>query len=213
MTVAGVDSSERQLRKITGTAVALGGADIDTDRIIPARFLKSLSFDALGEHVFEDDRRGLAASERVHPFDAPERAGASVLFVASNFGCGSSREHAPQALYRWGIRAVAGESFAEIFHGNSATIGLPCVTLSAEHAAEARAMVDADPDLEVTVDLETRELRAGDRTWPVEINESLRERFVNGTWDTLGELSSATDRIEAVARRLPYMNGWKPPAA
>ena len=212
MSGASVTGSERELRQITGTAVALAGADIDTDRIIPARFLKSLSFDALGEHVFEDDRKGLADAGRVHPFDAPERAGASVLFVASNFGCGSSREHAPQALYRWGIRAVAGESFAEIFYGNSATIGLPCVTLAPDDAAEARALVEADPDLEVTVDIERRELRAGDRVWPAAINESLRERFVSGTWDTLGELSSATDRIEAVAARLPYMNGWRRPA-
>jgi 3-isopropylmalate/(R)-2-methylmalate dehydratase small subunit len=206
-----VSGSERELRQIAGTAVALGGADIDTDRIIPARFLKSLSFDALGEHVFEDDRKGLSENGDLHPFDDPARAGAAVLLVGSNFGCGSSREHAPQAIHRWGIRAVAGESFAEIFYGNAATIGLPCVTLSREDAAEARAMVEADAALEVTVDLERRELRAGDRVWPVAINESLRERFVSGTWDTLGELLSARDRIEAVAARLPYLNGWRAP--
>ena len=211
--VAAATGSGRELRQIAGTAVAVAGDDIDTDRIIPARFLKSLSFDALGEHAFEDERKALAGSERVHPFDDPRRAGAAVLLVGKNFGCGSSREHAPQALYRRGIRAVAGESFAEIFHGNSATIGLPCVTLSEADAAEARALIDADPELEVTVDLERKELRAGDRAWPVAVNESLRERFVAGTWDTLGELSSAPDRIAAVAKRLPYLNGWERPPA
>jgi 3-isopropylmalate/(R)-2-methylmalate dehydratase small subunit len=202
-------SPEEQLRQITGTAIALDRNDIDTDRIIPARFLKFLTFDALGEHVFEDDRKGLAVSESTHPFDEPERSGATVLVVAKNFGCGSSREHAPQALHRWGIRVVAGESFGEIFHGNSATIGLPCVTLSAADAAEAREMVLADPGLTVSVDLEQKEMRAGDRVWGFSINESLRERFVKGTWDTLNELSSARGRIDEVARQLPYLNDWR----
>jgi 3-isopropylmalate/(R)-2-methylmalate dehydratase small subunit len=197
-----------ELRQITGTAITLTGNDIDTDRVIPARFLKHLTFDALGRHVFEDDRKHMAASAKVHPFDVPARAGATVLLVAKNFGCGSSREHAPQALSRWGIDAVAGESFGEIFHGNAAAIGLPCVVLGAADAAQARALVEADPALEVTVDLEHRVLRAAGQTWRLEINESLRERFVSGRWDTLRELASALEQVRDTERKLPYLNGW-----
>lgn len=204
-----MNRSPEQLRRIAGTAISLDRDDIDTDRIIPARFLKFLTFDALGEHVFEDDRKGLAVDKLVHPFDEPERGGATVLVVAKNFGCGSSREHAPQALHRWGIRVVVGESFGEIFHGNSATIGLPCLTLPAADAAEAREMVAADPNLAVSVDLEQKEMRAADRVWGFNINESLRERFVKGTWDTLSELSAATSQVREVAGRLPYLNEWR----
>jgi 3-isopropylmalate/(R)-2-methylmalate dehydratase small subunit len=202
-----------QLRQIAGTAISLNGNDVDTDRIIPARFLKHLTFDALGRHVFEDDRKHMAASGKVHPFDVPARAGATILLVAKNFGCGSSREHAPQALSRWGIGAVAGESFGEIFHGNAAAIGLPCVVLGAADAAQARALVEADPELKVTVDLEHRALCAAGRTWPLEINESLRERFVSGKWDTLRELATALEQVRDTERRLPYLNGWQTSAA
>lgn len=196
------------LVSVRGTAIALHGDDIDTDRIIPARYLKSLTFDALGDHVFEGDRRIATAAGRPHPFDAPEHATASVLLTAENFGCGSSREHAPQALHRWGIRAIAGVSFGEIFSGNSATIGLPCVLLTPVDAAAARAAVDADPALEVVVDLERSELRAGSLRWPVTINESQRRRFVAGNWDTLTTLSEAGAAISEVAQRLPYLHNW-----
>lgn len=197
------------IHQIEGTGIALNGNDIDTDRIIPARFLKHLTFDALGQHVFEDDRKQMATADRVHPFDDPTRAQARLLITAKNFGCGSSREHAPQALYRWGIRAVAGESFGEIFYGNAAAIGLPCLVLSEADAATARALVEADATLTMVVDLQRRELRAPGQRWPVEINDSLRERFVSGRWDTLSELGTAMEQVQTVAQRLPYLNHWQ----
>ncbi|MEY9847839.1 3-isopropylmalate dehydratase small subunit 2 [Streptacidiphilus sp. MAP5-3] len=194
---------------VSGTAIAMEGDDIDTDRIIPARHLKSLTFDALGTFVFEGDRQNAKAAGAVHPFDAPEHAGASVLVAGENFGCGSSREHAPQALHRWGIRAIAAVSFGEIFRGNSATIGLPCVLLTPEAAAEARAAITAAPAAEVTVDLETKRLRVAEHSWPVEINEALRRRFVSGTWDSLSTLAEGTQDAADLSRRLPYLNGWQ----
>jgi 3-isopropylmalate/(R)-2-methylmalate dehydratase small subunit len=192
---------------ISGTAIAMNGNDIDTDRIIPAKYLKSLTFDKLGAHAFEVDRANVADGE-VHPFDDPVHAGASVLLVASNFGCGSSREHAPQALNRWGIKAIAGISFGEIFRGNAATIGLPCVTMSEADSARARAVVGADPTLEVTLDLARKELRAGDHRWPVDINESLRARFISGTWDSLTTLLAGAEQVRQKAATLPYLNGF-----
>lgn len=193
---------------ISGTAIAMDGDDIDTDRIIPARHLKALTFDALGEFVFEGDRGNAKAAGLVHPFDAPQHAGASVLVAGENFGCGSSREHAPQALYRWGIRAVAAVSFGEIFRGNSATIGLPCVLFTREAADEARAAVTADPAADVTIDLEAKQLRIAGRSWPVEISESLRRRFVSGHWDSLSTLVEGAADADDLSRRLPYLNGF-----
>ncbi|MFE3184225.1 3-isopropylmalate dehydratase small subunit 2 [Streptomyces violascens] len=201
--------STQPIVTISGTAIAMDGDDIDTDRIIPARHLKSLTFDALGKFVFEGDRENAKAAGRVHPFDAPEHSGASVLVAGENFGCGSSREHAPQALYRWGIRAIAAVSFGEIFRGNSATIGLPCVLLTPEAAAESRAAIAANPVAEVTVDLEAKRLRVDGRSWPVKINESLRRRFVSGSWDSLSTLAEGTQAAADLSRRLPYLNGWQ----
>jgi 3-isopropylmalate/(R)-2-methylmalate dehydratase small subunit len=195
------------IREITGTTVVLAGQDIDTDRIIPARFLKQLTFSDLGRHVFEDDRKQLTAAGRTHPFDDPARQGASILLTAANFGCGSSREHAAQALKRWGISAVVGESFGEIFHGNCASIGLPCVTLRPADAAETRAAAEADPHVRARVDLVERLFVIGERHYPIRLNESLRDRFVSGGWDTLTELAADLDAVRAVAVRLPYLNG------
>ncbi|UYM22848.1 3-isopropylmalate dehydratase small subunit [Streptomyces sp. AD16] len=149
-----ITTTDPRITTVSGTTVVISGNDIDTDRIIPARFLKHLTFDALGDHVFEDDRKQQHARGGTHPFDLPERSGAGVLLAAKNFGCGSSREHAAQALYRWGVRAVVGESFGEIFRGNCGTIGLPCVTLSAEDAEEARTIALADAEAITEVDLE-----------------------------------------------------------
>jgi 3-isopropylmalate/(R)-2-methylmalate dehydratase small subunit len=197
-----------RITTVTGTAIALDDNDIDTDRVIPARFVKSLTFDTLGAHAFADDR---AMSEHQHPFDDPRRTHASILVVAKNFGCGSSREHAPQALIRRGVRAIVGESFGEIFRGNSGAIGLPCVTLDGPAARELRALVTGDPALAVTVDLTRREVRAEPRTWPLDIPESTRERFVDGRWDTLAELLSSAPETRKVMAGLPYLTGF--PAA
>ncbi|MEV7596938.1 3-isopropylmalate dehydratase small subunit [Kitasatospora sp. NPDC089797] len=199
---------DSRISTVTGTSVVLSGNDIDTDRIIPARFLKHLTFDALGEHVFEDDRKQDHARGVTHPFDQQERSAGSVLLVAKNFGCGSSREHAAQALYRWGIRAVVGESFGEIFRGNCGTIGLPCVSLAPEHAEEARSIGLADAGAVAEVDLGKGVLRIGDREFPVQIQASLRDAFLEGTWDTLAELLKNADQVSGTAAKLPYLTGF-----
>jgi 3-isopropylmalate/(R)-2-methylmalate dehydratase small subunit len=197
--------------RITGTAVALDGADIDTDRIIPARFLRCVTFDELGAHAFEDDRKQLAEAGKRHPFDDPSRQGARILVAGKNFGCGSSREHAPQALMRWGggITAIVAESYAEIFFGNCAAIGIPAVTASANDARALAAAVDADAALEVTVDLDAMRVRFGDREIPVHMPESPRGQLRSGRWDTTGELLEARDVIAKRAAALPYFAGWR----
>jgi 3-isopropylmalate/(R)-2-methylmalate dehydratase small subunit len=202
------DSKRNEIR---GRAVAVPGNDIDTDRIIPARFLRCVTFDGLGEHAFEDDRKQLAAASELHPFDEPSRQQAELLVVGRNFGCGSSREHAPQALMRWGkgIRALVGESFAEIFFGNCVANGIPCVTASPEELQRLIAAVQADPALEVCVDLGRLQVRFGDRQIAVQIAAGPREQLRSGRWDTTGELLEAVDRIEQTAVALPYFSGWR----
>lgn len=196
---------------ITGTAVPVRGNDIDTDRIIPARYLKCVVFDGLGEHAFEDDRSQLKERGQTHPFDDPAYAGAEVLIVNKNFGCGSSREHAPQAIMRWGkgIKAIVGESFAEIFFGNCVALGIPCVTVDEAGAASLQSAVEASPSTPVTVDLEKKEVRAGDLAVPCEIAEGPRQQFLEGKWDSTAELLASKDQIAATAAGLPYFNGWK----
>ena len=194
---------------ICGPPVVLDGDDIDTDRIIPARFMKLLSFSELGQHAFEGERVRARAAGRVHPFDDPAHRGAKVLLVGENFGCGSSREQAAQAISRWGIEAVAGISFGEIFRGNCATIGLPCVTMTREDSLAARAVAGADPSATTVVDLVARQLRIGSQTWPVDLNESLRQRFLTGTWDTLTTLLAGAGDVRVARQRLPYLNGWQ----
>ena len=159
--------SASRIERIAGRAVPVRGQDIDTDRIIPARFLKAVSFDGLEAHVFEDDRLQLQQSGVVHPFDNPSYAGATILLGNANFGCGSSREHAPQALRRWGIHAIVAESFAEIFFGNSMSIGLPCLTASHADLDRLMALVEANPAETFEVDLKTRLVTGGGLSVPV----------------------------------------------
>ena len=195
-----------EVKLVVGRTVVLDGNDIDTDRIIPARFLKHLTFKDLGNHVFEDDRKQLHSLGEVHPLDDERHIGASILLTAKNFGCGSSREHAPQALHRWGIRAIVGESFGEIFRGNCGTIGLPCVVLRPEDATAARAFGTIHPEAAAQVDLEQSVFRLGAAEWPIEMSESLREAFIAGRWDTLSELLSAAEQTRAYAETLPYLS-------
>jgi 3-isopropylmalate/(R)-2-methylmalate dehydratase small subunit len=197
-----------QIRRITGTAIPLPGNNIDTDRIIPARFLRSVSFEGLEEHLFEDDR-AQADVDRPgsHPFSNPVYRGASVLVVNANFGCGSSREHAPQAIQRRGIRAVVGESFSEIFFGNSVAIGLPCVSVPSQDANALIALVTANPRVTLEIDLESLTVQAGDRSSSISLAPAVRDAFLDGSWDATGLLLSRFDEVEAVAARLPYVHG------
>ncbi|MGB3517326.1 MAG: 3-isopropylmalate dehydratase small subunit [Elainellaceae cyanobacterium] len=186
----------------TGRALPLTGNDIDTDRIIPARFLRCVTFDGLGAHAFEDDRQQLNGQ---HAFDHLAYQGATVLVVNRNFGCGSSREHAPQALAKWGIQALIGESFAEIFFGNCVAMGIPCVTAASEDVTRLQAAIAADPQLTVTVDLANLTASYGDQSMAIAIGEGVRQMFLSGTWDACGQLVAQAEQVKAVAARLPYV--------
>jgi len=199
---------------ISGKAVAVPGNDIDTDRIIPARYLRCVTFDGLGEHAFEDDRKQLTAAGRTHALDEASRGEATVLVVGRNFGCGSSREHAPQALMRWGkgISAIIGESFAEIFFGNCVAIGLPCLTASAADAQALAQAVNADPALVVRVDLPAQQVQFGGRTIVARMPDGPREQLMSGRWDTTAELLEAVKDVTRTAKSLPYFGGFGQPA-
>jgi 3-isopropylmalate/(R)-2-methylmalate dehydratase small subunit len=191
-------------RQITGRAIPLPGNDIDTDRIIPARFLKCITFKGLEAHVFEDDRRQMPD----HPFNQTRYWGATILVVGQNFGCGSSREHAPEALRRWGIRGIVGESFAEIFFGNCTAIGLPCLTLDTEGVARLGDALSRRPEQEVLLDVERRLVGFGEQSIPAMIPDGARNQLLTGTWNAMGVLLKAGNAIDRVARNLPYVAGY-----
>jgi 3-isopropylmalate/(R)-2-methylmalate dehydratase small subunit len=194
------------IESVSGRAVPLRGNDIDTDRIIPARFLRCVTFDGLGEHAFEDDRRGLAAKGEVHAFDKPQYQGAKILFANKNFGCGSSREHAPQSLMRWGIEGVVAESFAEIFFGNCVSLGIPCATVDEAAIGRLLAAAEADPAASWVLDVKAREIR-GPITEPVTFLDGPRSQFLSGQWNPMSELLSHLTEVEQVASGLPYVSG------
>ena len=195
-----------KVRQVSGTALPLPGDNIDTDRIIPARYLKSVSFEGLEQHLFIDDRAQVEAlGGEPHPFADPRYSQATILVVNANFGCGSSREHAPQAIRRRGIRAVVGESFSEIFFGNSVMLGLPCVTASPDAVDTLIQMAARDPALNVVVDLVELRATAGSHTFPINLPAAARDGFLDGTWDATGLLLDRYEEVEAVAARLPYV--------
>ncbi len=194
-----------EVKQISGKAIAVEGNDIDTDRIIPARFLRCVTFDGLGEHAFADDR---AQTNGQHPFDQPQYQGANILVVNNNFGCGSSREHAPQALSKWGIEAIVGQSFAEIFFGNCVAIGVPCVVASPESVQQLQTLIKENPSANLAVDLETMTVKNDNLSVAVQMNEGSRQMFLNGTWDNCGQLISNAENIKATASKLPYLN-WQ----
>jgi len=188
-------------RQIVGRGLPLPGNDIDTDRIIPARFLKAVTFEGMGEHAFEDARK----QNPEHPFNQAVYQGASVLVVGQNFGCGSSREHAPQALMRWGIRAIVGGSFGEIFFGNCTTLGIPCLVASMEDIEALQRAIGRAPGEPVTVDVDKQEVRAADRVVKARMPDGPRNQLVSGTWDSTAVLLEAGAAIEATARRVSEM--------
>ncbi len=198
-----------EVKTVSGNGIPLVGNDIDTDRIIPARFLRCVTFDGLGEHAFEDDRKGLEAK---HPFDQAQYKNANILVVNRNFGCGSSREHAPQALAKWGIQALVGESFAEIFFGNCVAMGIPCVTADTAKVEKLQEILTDNPQASIAVDLETMKVQCGDFSAPVEMGEGAKNMFVSGTWDACGQLVDNEEKIKQTAMKLPYVN-WSQLAA
>ena len=198
------------IRQHRGRGVAVVGADIDTDRIIPARFLKCVTFDDLARGAFADDRTELAGA---HPFDRDEHQEASVLVVNSNFGCGSSREHAPQALMRWGIRALVGESFAEIFFGNCLALGIPCLSAEPDTVRALQEAIAADPGAELLLDLEALEVElesefVGANRWRVHLDPGPHQMLVSGQWDATGQLLAHQQALQTTAAQLPYMVGF-----
>lgn len=194
-----------KITSVTGRAVNVPGNDIDTDRIIPARFMKCVTFDGLGEFLFFDVRHDPQGNKIEHPIDKPEHKGATILLSGANFGCGSSREHAPQAISKAGFKAVIAENFAEIFFGNSTTLGMPCVTASREDIARIAAAVEANPQTEVTIDLEKLEARFAGQSVKIAQRESARDALVNGRWDAIGELIDGLPDVKTTAAKLPYM--------
>lgn len=191
-----------EIKNIHGTGVPLLLDDIDTDRIIPARFLRCVSFDGLGEHAFEDDRK----QDTAHPFDDPRFQKGSILVSGRNFGCGSSREHAPQSLMRWGIKAVLAESFAEIFYGNCTSLGIPAATATRADLQQLCSLVESDPETEIQLDLVNQAVSAGGLKFDVVMPESSREALVTGQWDFLSQLLAADESITKTAGQIPYLN-------
>ncbi len=192
------------VKSISGRGIPLRGSDIDTDRIIPARFLRCVTFDGLGDSVFADDR---AAKGGTHAFDQPQYEGANILIVNDNFGCGSSREHAPQALVKWGIQAIVGESFAEIFFGNCVALGVPCVMVTPEAAAQLQEAIATQRQTHIEVNLEALTVTAGDLTLAIAMPDGPRQMLLTGKWDSCGQLVANAEAVKATAQTLPYL-GW-----
>src|SRR5262245_55101509 len=201
-------SSASQIERVAGRAVAIRGNDIDTDRIIPARFLKAVTFEGLEAHLFEDERRALRDRGATHPLDDSAHAGATILLANANFGCGSSREHAPQAIYRSGIRAVVAESFGEIFFGNSMMIGLPCLSASHDDIERLMSIAETRPGESLDVDISTLRLNGGGMTVPLGLPSSAQTSLLSGDWDTTAALLADYQEVERTAARVPYISGF-----
>jgi 3-isopropylmalate/(R)-2-methylmalate dehydratase small subunit len=195
-----------KIKKISGTAVYVPGDDLDTDRIIPARFLRCVTFDGLGEHLFRDARTGDDGKPNAHPLNDARFSGATVMLVNANFGCGSSREHAPQSIAKAGFRAIVGESFAEIFFGNSTTLGMPCVTVTHDAVMALAKAVEAKPDTVVEVNLETNTVSAGSLGFPCSMKPGARDGLLAGEWDPIGRLLDGKEAVQRVAKNLPYLS-------
>ena len=197
--------SLEKITKISGRGVCVPGDEIDTDRIIPARFMKCVTFDGLGEYLFYDVRKSEDGSDKQHPLNEERFKGATILFSGVNFGCGSSREHAPQALYRYGFRGIVAQSFAEIFFGNCTTLGIPCFCATKEDIDTITAAIDENPELEIALDVENERIHFGDQSVTAVVRETAQKALVEGRWDPIGDLQEAKEQISEVAAKLPYM--------
>jgi 3-isopropylmalate/(R)-2-methylmalate dehydratase small subunit len=199
-----------KILQVSGRPIPLRGNDIDTDRIIPARYLKAVTFDGLGHAAFYDERFDAQGNSKGHILDDPrfQAKGTRVAIVNKNFGCGSSREHAPQAMLRWGIKALIGESFADIFFGNCVALGMPCVTASEADIAALMAAVEADPAHDLTIDVDRLTATYRNTTYAIDLPAGTRRQLVEGTWDGTRVLLDAGDKIRATAQRLPYVSGF-----
>jgi 3-isopropylmalate/(R)-2-methylmalate dehydratase small subunit len=195
-----------QITKIEGTGVHVPGNDIDTDRIIPARFMKCVTFDGLGEYLFYDVRFEKDGKQKPHPLNDPRHKGATILLSGANFGCGSSREHAPQALQKFGIKAVIAENFAEIFAGNCTTLGIPAIQLTGDQIAQIAAIIAKDPKVKITIDLAKSTVSCGSISAPIQMKAGARESLMKGEWDALGQLLDGKPQVAALAKKLEYFN-------
>ena len=194
-----------KITSVSGRAVTVPGNDIDTDRIIPARFMKCVTFDGLGEFLFYDVRKNADGTDRVHPLNDARFKGATILLSGANFGCGSSREHAPQAIQKYGFKAIIAENFAEIFFGNSVTLGIPCACAKREDIAKISAAIEKDPQTQVVIDVEKQEIRFGGQSVPTTFRETARDALINGRWDAIGELLDGIPAVKETAKKLPYL--------
>lgn len=193
-----------KINNVKGKAVFVPGNDIDTDRIIPARFMVCVTFEGLGKYAFYDERKNADGTDKKHPLTDPRKQNAKILLSGANFGCGSSREHAPQSLWYYGFRGIIAQSFAEIFFGNSTTLGIPCVCASAEDIAKIGELIEADPELPVEINLENMTLSCGDFSCKCSMPENARAALMSGTWDPIAGLIDAEDEIAKTAANLPY---------
>ena len=200
--------AENTVTKIIGTGIPLRGNDIDTDRIVPARFLKCVTFDGIGEHAFADDIKGLAAKGETHPFADARFANAAVLVANQNFGCGSSREHAPQSLQRWGIRAIIAESYSEIFYGNCVSLAIPCFTADHETCAKLQDAIESNPEGELTLDIAGATATGPCGSIALQIQPGAQSQFLDGSWNARAGLLGNLDNAKAVAEKLPYVSNY-----
>lgn len=196
------------IKIVSGKGIPVRGNDIDTDRIIPARFLKCVTFESLGPESFKDDRFDQEGNSKGHSFDNPAYQGASVLLVNKNFGCGSSREHAPQAINRWGIKALVGESFAEIFFGNCVAMGIPCLTVSKDAIEKMMTLIEENPSAEIDVDVENSKVNIDEKDFDAVIPNGPQGQLLNGSWDATSQLLENEEDVKNVAESLPYVSGW-----
>lgn len=194
-----------KISQIAGRGVYVPGDDVDTDRVIPARYMKCVTFDGLGEYAFYDERFDANGQPKPHPINDPKYVGATILLAGRNFGCGSSREHAPQALYRHGFRAILAESFAEIFFGNSITLGMPCLVMDGRDIRALATLIDEAPQTELNIDIPSGQVSIADVSFPAKLPDHAKEALVDGKWDAIADLLEGLDAVQSTAARLPYI--------